>query len=351
MTRRRLLVALGLVALAAGVTFLTQVATSSGPFREEEVEFRNGNVILAGTLVIPETGSRHPAVVLVHGSGAEPRREYLRYAREFAAAGIAALAFDKRGAGKSTKTSSRVPYDTLAADVLAAVEMLKHHHAVDSGRIGLWGLSEGEWVAPLAASKMRAPAFLVLLSASALTPSKQVETEVGKLLRKEGYSDSIVALAQTLYGRTAEFQRTGGGRVELNVDLQRVGTEKWFRDARYLDPRLPPYDSVLRLPWFPTWHANMDFDALPLLRAVNAPVLILLGGKDLKNDAAYAATRYAEVLGANPGRQYTIKVFPNAEHAMVEWWLPLHLPPPRYPAGFFELQQEWVRQVASPQRP
>lgn len=42
-------------------------------YREEEVRFTNGVVQLAGTLLLPLTPGRHPALVLVHGSGPEGR--------------------------------------------------------------------------------------------------------------------------------------------------------------------------------------------------------------------------------------------------------------------------------------
>src|SRR5687767_2374358 len=37
--------------------------------REEEVRFRNGEVELAGTLLLPDGPGPHPAVVFLHGSG------------------------------------------------------------------------------------------------------------------------------------------------------------------------------------------------------------------------------------------------------------------------------------------
>jgi alpha-beta hydrolase superfamily lysophospholipase len=66
---------------------------------EETVHFASGDITLAGTLVFPEGSQPHPAVVLLHGSG--PQKRDLVTARWFAAEGIAALAYDKRGVGQS----------------------------------------------------------------------------------------------------------------------------------------------------------------------------------------------------------------------------------------------------------
>lgn len=311
--------------------------------REEDVRFQNDSVSLAGTLVLPDTAGPAPAVVLVQGSGPETRRHYLRYAREFASAGIAALAYDKRGAGESSAGNPRSPFDMLAGDVLAAVSFLKRHPAIDSTRIGLWGLSEGEWVAPLAANRMERPAFLILASASSLTPTDQVRLEMRNRLDAKGYPDSIIALADALHRGIAAFQRDGSGRDSMNAALERVAEERWFEDADALDARLPEYERVLQLPWFPAWRTNMDFDALLVLRRVKAPLLVLLGGMDPNNDHRLAAARYRELTRADSSRIVDVLVFPKAEHAMVEWWLPLRLPPPRYPDGYFNAQVNWMR--------
>ena len=49
--------------------------------KREDVRFSNGDVQLAGTLISPNTRRRHPAIILVHGSGAEDREYMLPFAR------------------------------------------------------------------------------------------------------------------------------------------------------------------------------------------------------------------------------------------------------------------------------
>ena len=72
------------------------------PYREEEVRFRNGAAVLAGSLLIPRTPGKHPAVVFQHGSGPEGRFGSRFWADFLARRGIAALIYDKRGVGEST---------------------------------------------------------------------------------------------------------------------------------------------------------------------------------------------------------------------------------------------------------
>ena len=69
-------------------------------FQEEQVQFKSGEVVLAGTLLRPLTNGAHPAVVIIHGSGPNKGSAYRLYAEQFVNAGIATLLYDKRGSGK-----------------------------------------------------------------------------------------------------------------------------------------------------------------------------------------------------------------------------------------------------------
>ena len=66
-----------------------------------QVEFKNGDITLAGTLLIPERTGKVPGIVLVHGSGKSTWNFYRYYAKRLAEIGFAVLYYDKRGVGKS----------------------------------------------------------------------------------------------------------------------------------------------------------------------------------------------------------------------------------------------------------
>lgn len=112
-------------ALAAGLTlFMAAFAVVAGRDltigRVEGVEFSSDGFTLRGSLFLPSGPGPHPGVVLVHGAGQQPRDEYAYHARQYARRGIAALAYDKRGSGRS-EGSVEVSYQALANDVVAAV--------------------------------------------------------------------------------------------------------------------------------------------------------------------------------------------------------------------------------------
>ncbi|MDX1942377.1 MAG: hypothetical protein SFU99_17565 [Saprospiraceae bacterium] len=63
----------------------------------EKVFFKNGDITLAGTLLLPKSSKPCPAVVFIHGSGQETRNNYLKEAKSWLEQGYAALVYDKRG--------------------------------------------------------------------------------------------------------------------------------------------------------------------------------------------------------------------------------------------------------------
>jgi alpha-beta hydrolase superfamily lysophospholipase len=312
-------------------------------YRTEEVRFtgEKKGVELAGTLYLPRSGVRHAAIVLVHGSGPEPRQEYRFYARRFARAGLVALAYDKRGSGASGGDSSTASYQQLAADAVGAVKMLRSRPEVDAARVGIWGLSEGEWVGTLAAVQST-PAFLVLVSPSAMTPSDQVRHETRANVLRAGFGEAAARRAAGLYARLAQFQRTGADRAELNRQLAAARSEPWFEAARYLEESVPEYDRVLALSWFPAWRTRMDFDPLALCSRLQCPVLAQVGGDDPKNDGQAALDRLRAAFARGGNTRFTGILYPSGGHGMVVWPLPGHVPPPWFAQGYLQDQLTWV---------
>ena len=89
---------------------------------EHPIEFHNKTVNLAGSLLLPRREVPLPAVVFVHGAGRHTRESLREVGEYFAANGIAALIYDKRGTGQSGGVyESRQPYNNLVNDALSAV--------------------------------------------------------------------------------------------------------------------------------------------------------------------------------------------------------------------------------------
>lgn len=345
--------ATSLVAVSLALLTLGLVAADAFRLRApEEVTFRSGELTLAGTLYLPRGGSPpYPAVVVTHGAGKQTRDEGRYYARFFARDGITGLAFDKRGSGASGGDLTSATYEDLAGDALAALRFLASRSEIDPTRVGFWGVSEAGWVIPVAAAQApREVAFAIVVSTTAESPAEQVRYEVGRLVERAGHGEAAAARARELYARTSAFERTGHDHDTLDADLRQASGEPWFEAARYLSAKLPAFEDLPEISWYPAWRKKMDFDAPSYWRRVHCPVLLLLGGNDPKIDAARAAREIPALLLEGGNRGARMRTFPRSEHGLIEWWLPGRLPPPRFPSEYPSLMVDWLREVlrASP---
>jgi pimeloyl-ACP methyl ester carboxylesterase len=133
----------------------------------EEIQFRHGDYLLAGSLYRPGRPGRHPAVALVLGSGAKDRAyggAGPAIGRHFARSGCVCLAWDKPGVGRATGDLNAQTFRERAEESLAAVRFLCPRPDVRSDQVGLWGHSQGGMVAPLAASLSDQVAFVIEVS-------------------------------------------------------------------------------------------------------------------------------------------------------------------------------------------
>lgn len=145
--------------------------------RAEDVTFTSHGATLSGSIVFPDDSEVRAAVVFVHGSGKQARN--LGLARRFAEAGIAALVYDKRGAGASggeyegEQSVSEKNIGLLADDANAAFDVLKHHPALKDVKVGLAGISQAGWIVPVAAQKSGRADFLLLWSSPVCKVSEE----------------------------------------------------------------------------------------------------------------------------------------------------------------------------------
>ena len=102
------------------------------------------------------SGERIGGVVVLHGSGSCKENQY-DVAREFAAAGIAAVCFDQRGHG----TSDGPMDERILTDVATIAELLP------AGPLALRGSSMGGWIALAAADLCNADVIVAICPATA----------------------------------------------------------------------------------------------------------------------------------------------------------------------------------------
>ena len=134
----------------------------------EEVVFSNRSLELSGTLYLPAGQGPHPALVVVHAASGGGRNFpfYQHLQDRLPASGIAALIYDRRGSGLSGGDFATASFADLAEDACAALAYLRRREDIDARRSGLYGISQGGWIAPLAAARPPETAFIALLQRS-----------------------------------------------------------------------------------------------------------------------------------------------------------------------------------------
>ncbi|GAA2069986.1 alpha/beta hydrolase [Actinomadura alba] len=300
-------------ALLFGALGMAPAGASAGPaipapagLTSTDVSFPGfGGLTLHGTVLAPaKAGTPRPGVVLVTGSGAGvPRDHLLTEATEFARQGVATLIYDKRSVGYS---NFRRSYSELADDALGAVRALRARPGVDPAKVGVWGLSEGGWVAPLAASRSTEVAFVIVVGGNAMTPIRQQLWNETSSLRREGVSGSVID-----HGKR-NFTRLGG-------------------DAGLF--------------------AEAYFDAEGVLARVRQPLLGVWGARDLQTPPEDNPPLFARALRRGGNTHYTFRFFAGADHGAHESPDGGVTRGPALAPGYAELVGSWVRDVTSGRLP
>ncbi len=248
---------------------------------EQEVEFEGAGLVLRGTLLSPLWRDAAPGVVMVHGSGEVTRKSMLAYAWLFAIKGYAAVAYDKRGLG----ASDGQPHEwrefsivDLDGDAAAEYRFLQSQPGIDSGRVGFFGASQGGWVVSLAANQVEAPAFAIMVSASLSTVAEDRVFGRQAQVRYAGFDEEAASEAARLILADHAVTRTGNRGDHANfVQLwNSLRDRPWFPEVYGgAEPEL--LDSAYR-----QWERTvLDFNPLPLLEQITAPVLWIFGDPTL----------------------------------------------------------------------
>jgi pimeloyl-ACP methyl ester carboxylesterase len=303
-------------------------------YKQEEVHFQNGATTLAGTLMVPATKGPHPAILLLPSSGPATRDSSRFLADRFARLGVVALIFDKRGTGGSTGDWLGASFDELTEDALAAIRFLRGRKDINASQIGLRGQSQGARIAAMAASRSKEIAFVMLVAVGSLRPDQQEERRVEYETRRDGFSETEIAEAVALMKSKFQFARTGAGWEKYEATAEKMQDKKYFS---YLNAPLSRDD-----PSFRFWQLINDYDPVPYWAKISRPVLAILGELDTNTPVSETATIMEQSFKKAGNRDFTIKVFPKAEHTLFgrpengQWrW-------PRFADGYLDTMTAWL---------
>lgn len=259
------------------------------------VELR-GESVGAFVYAPPARGS-HPAVVMLHGAGTKLHTAFDEQATHLARSGVVVLVMDKRMTGYSAWHRD---FESMADDALAGVDLLRRRADVDPDRVGVFGESEGAWVAPIAAAKDPQIAFQALVSAPIVSPAQQAT--YATLMAFDGLD-----VPEPVYRAVAKG----------------IGT-------------------ALSLPGVLDY---ADFDVLPWLARTMQPTLLVFG----TDDPAVPVVEAAELARATANGPVAVRYFDGAQHA-----IRLGSAEGPFASGYLDTLASWIRQqpdAEAPDRP
>jgi dipeptidyl aminopeptidase/acylaminoacyl peptidase len=272
-------------------------------FDERDITFSSGAVTLSGTLLLPFTGDSLPAVVFLHGSGAEGRWASRFLAAKLASRGIATLIFDKRGVGGSTGDWRHATPDDLAADGAAAVARLRQEPRIDPRRIGIHGHSQGGTLAPLVVARATRVAFVIGSAASGLPTDSTERYSILNFVYPAATSAADSASASAYTNEVIAVAYHGRPRARMDSLATALRDRPWF----FAPP--PAGDAYWSFsPVFAKYHA------LEWWARVRVPVLLIYGAEDQRVAAAESAARIAAALRDAGNADVTVRILPRADH-------------------------------------
>ncbi|SFS01163.1 alpha/beta hydrolase family protein [Yoonia litorea] len=236
-----------------------------------EVSFLNGDLRLGGMMFLPDGEGPFPAAVLIRGSGPSRRDHtwYLIIAQELQSKGIAILLPDKRGSEQSGGDWRDTSLEELATDTEAAFRYATQVPAIDPQRIGLLGMSQGGWIAPVAASNNPDVSFVVSMSGAGVTTDEQLLFE------------------------------------EIN-NIEEIGTYRFV--AKLVAPI-----TVRGIKQRDTWRALAGFDPMMYWAKVYAPVFAAFGEGDRSVPVDESVQRF-EALPYD----ITLRIYPDGGHGLTD---------------------------------
>ena len=294
------------------------------PYRSEEVTVRNerDEINLAGTLTLPEKGTKFPAVVMVTGSGAQNRDEEIMGHKPFFVIadyltrnGIAVLRCDDRGTAASQGTHATATNEDFATDTEAMVNYLRSRKEINAKKIGIIGHSAGGIIAFIVAAKDPSIAFVVSLAGAGVRGDSLMLKQVELISKSQGMPDAVwQGMKPSIRNRYAILQQTDKTpeelQKELYADVTKTMSPEQLKDLNTIQ-QLSAQISSMTSPWYLHF---MRYDPAQDLKKLKCPVLALNGEKDIQVDAAMNLTAIQERVTGNGNKNVTVKAYPNLNH-------------------------------------
>ncbi len=338
--------------------------TEDVPYNREEITFINGENTFAGTLTIPHLKGKHPAVVMVTGSGPHDRNEEILgfkifkiIADHLTRNGIAVLRYDDRGVGGTTgKSKDESTTDDFSGDVIEAVKYLKTRDDINPDQIGLCGHSEGGIVAPLAASKYNGIAFIVLIAGTGVKGIDILKEQSSLIMKADKVPDEEIQGYNKLLDEAYEVSKKNSGWKEFKDEIRDAMKYNYDHMPDDQKSKIKNKDEYVNTmtdltvnQYKSTWMKYfMDYDPSIALSKVTCPVLMFFGEKDMQVPVKQNQKPMEDALKKGGNKDYTVKVMPDANHlfqsAITGSPNEYASLPKEFVPGFLDTMSDWIIQ-------
>ncbi len=292
------------------ITFVLH--SPAAPVVENPFVVEHGHDRLGASLWRAPGAGRRSTIILIHGADDETRAMgfLIPY---FVSHGLNVVTYDQRGTGESTGNWRYTSPDSKADDIVAILQRVETDPAVDARRLGVWGFSNGGWVAPIVA--VRFPlAFMILKSAPSESIGENVLYEVGQALREhDRFTPEQISHALAFERTMLMALQTNSNWSAASEALSAAKKQPWFPYMR-IPPGMatPPPPPVLA-----ALHAALIYDPTATLQRVRTPTLALFGALDKNVDSADSAERFRKAFNRAGLKDLTIVTFRGAGHTLV----------------------------------
>ena len=238
----------------------------------------SGGVSIGATVSCPDSNKKHPAVVLIMGTGKTDRDGneknfktdfYKNLADMFTGAGFVSVRYDKRGTYETEGSYNTSGLSDLAEDAVSVIRFTKSLPYVDETKVIICGHSEGAMIATLIAAE-EDTAGLLLLGGAAVCMKEA-------LLYQNHLAAEEFAKKKGLLGLLLRKQ-TSREKADAKVDAMFRKCVSAKKDRVFFG------GAVLNAKWVKEHAAYSSDDYVTLLRQYGRPVLAITGTADLSCD-------------------------------------------------------------------
>jgi pimeloyl-ACP methyl ester carboxylesterase len=313
---------------------------------------------LQGFIDLPAAAGKHPLILIVHGSGSTDvthgdggyNSSYDEMRAAFHRAGIATAIWDKAGNGCSEgRYVVGTPLIERTDETVAAIDHLKLRSDVDQARIGLWAISQGGWIAPMAAVRRPEVAFLIIVSGPGRDAESENEYYALNRLAELGVGKFESEQALAVLRRSYAIASAGGSHEEFLAAIEPLERYPLFGREMQITETPQMKVSPASAAAYRTNQQAPDYALRTetYLLQLRQPTLAIFGDRDVQVDWRTSVRIYNESFKKAHNRDLTIKIYPGAGHDLY------HAPIPdkdsgsssssAFIDGYLDLMVEWLR--------